>query len=131
MTTSNSTESSRAGSGRLLAGTAVFLITLIAGLLYVKWLPYYAKSFKALAKHTLGASIIVGPDGVAHATGWAAAWGYALAYYNAIWEALLLALILGATVQVLVPRRWIHRLLGRSDFRSIALAGTLSLGGMM
>ena len=117
--------------GRLIAGFAIFAFTLVAGLLYVKWLPYYAKSLTALTHHSIGASIVSGTAAAPPAVGFAAAWQFALAYYNAIWEALALALILGASIQVLVPRRWIHKLFSGRDFRSIAIAGTLSLGGMM
>jgi uncharacterized protein len=124
-------ERSTADRGRLLVGTAIFVVTLVAGLLYVKWLPYYSKSILALTHHSIGASIVSGKHAVPPAAGLEAAWQYAVAYYKAIWQALVLALILGATIQVLVPRRWIHRLFSARDFRSIAIAGTLSLGGMM
>ena len=129
--TSTTAERPSVNTGRLIVGSAIFAFTLIAGLLYVKWLPYYAKSLFALTHHTIGASIVSGTSAAPPAVGFAAAWQYALAYYNAIWQALALALILGATIQVLVPRRWIHKLFSGRDFRSIAIAGTLSLGGMM
>lgn len=121
----------QASKGRLIAGTAIFIVTLIAGLLYVKWMPYYAKTFLAFSHHSIGASVISGTSAAPPAVGWAAAWQYALTYYNLIWQALVLALLLGATIQVLVPRRWIHKLFGKSDYRSVAIAGALSLGGMM
>jgi uncharacterized protein len=126
-----SVEDSSASRSRLLAGTLIFLVTLVGGLLYVKWVPYYHKSFLALAHHSIGASIVSGKTALPPAAGLAAAWQYALAYYAAIWQALALALVLGATIQVLVPRRWIHKLFSGRDFRSVAIAGTLSLGGMM
>ena len=121
----------RVDRSRLIAGTAIFLVTLAAGLLYVKWLPYYAKSFIALSHHTIGTSIVSGKTAAPPAVGLAAAWSYAITYYSLIWQALALALIAGATIQVLVPRRWIHRIFSGKDFRSVAIAGTLSLGGMM
>lgn len=130
-TISSAVSKSGVTRGRLLAGTAIFLATLVVGLLYVKWLPYYSKSIVALTHHSIGASIVSGKTAIAPAAGLQAAWQYALAYYKAIWQALALALVLGATIQVLVPRRWIHRLFSARDFRSIAIAGTLSLGGMM
>ncbi len=117
--------------GRLIAGAAIFLVTLVAGLLYVKWMPYYAKTFLAFSHHSIGNSIVSGASAAPPAAGWAAAWTYAVSYYSLIWQALALALILGATIQVLVPRRWIHKLFGRSDYRSVAIAGALSMGGMM
>ncbi len=126
-----SLERPAADRGRLIAGCSIFLVTLAAGLLYVKWLPYYGKSIVALTHHSIGASIVSGTSAVPPAAGLTAAWRYALAYYGAIWQALALALILGASIQVLVPRRWIHRLFSGRDFRSVAIAGTLSLGGMM
>lgn len=116
---------------RIYTAWAIFLVTLIAGLAYVKWLPYYAKSLTVLAHHTVGTSIVTGSGATPPAFGWQAAWQFALAYYNAIWEAFLLALIVGAAVQVLVPRRWIADALGRAGSRSIALGTVLSLGGMM
>ncbi|HEY9084399.1 MAG TPA: permease [Candidatus Tyrphobacter sp.] len=121
----------QASNGRLAAGTAITLLTAAAGLAYVKWIPSYAKALTALSHHTLGGSIVSGMASAPPALGLAAAWQYALAYYGLIWQALALALVLGASVQVLVPRRWIHRLFGRDDFRSIAIAGAFSLGGMM
>lgn len=129
--TSSSLAPARVSQGRLVAGFAIFAVTLVAGLLYVKWLPYYTKSLAALAHHTIGASIVSGTAAAPPAAGLTAAWQYALAYYGAIWQALALALILGASIQVLVPRRWIHRMFSGKDFRSVAIAGTLSLGGMM
>ncbi len=121
----------RAPRSRLIAGTAIFVLTLVAGLLYVKWMPYYAKTFLAFSHHSIGPSVVSGTTATPPAVGWQAALQYAMTYYNLIWQALVLALILGATIQVLVPRRWIHRLFGRSDYRSVAIAGALSLGGMM
>jgi hypothetical protein len=120
-----------ASRARLLIGAGIFIVTLIAGLLYVKWLPYYHKSALALTHHSIGTSIVSGKAASPPIAGLTAAWQYALAYFTAVWQALALALILGATIQVLVPRRWIHRLFSGRDFRSIAIAGALSLGGMM
>jgi len=48
-----------------------------------------------------------------------------------VWQAVLLALILGAAVPVFVPRAWLHRLIGGKSFGSTAIAGGLSLAGMM
>ena len=129
----NSTTIARpsASPSRLLVGFAIFAVTLVAGLLYVKWFPYYYKSMTALSVHAIGASIVSGKVAAPPAVGLVAAWTYALAYFNDIWQALALALIAGASIQVLVPRRWIHKLFSGRDFRSVAIAGTLSLGGMM
>lgn len=116
---------------RLVLGTLLFLILLVAGLFIVKWSPYWHKAHVAAVTHSIGASIVSGKSAHAPAAGIAAAWSYALAYYQAVWQAVLLALILGAAVPVFVPRRWLHRLIGSNSFGSAAVAGGLSLAGMM
>ena len=116
---------------RLLIGALVFLLLAIAGLFVVKWFPYWNKVHVAAAHHAIGASIISGKSTQAPAVGWQAAWGYAVAYFKSVWQAVVLALLLGATVQVFVPRRWLHRLIGGTQYRSAALAGVFSVAGMM
>lgn len=116
---------------RLVLGTLLFVALFVVGLFIVKWSPYWHKVHVAAVTHSIGNSIVSGKSTQAPAAGIAAAWSYALAYYKAIWEALLLALILGATVPVFVPRRWLHRLIGGKSFGATAVAGGLSLAGMM
>lgn len=116
---------------RLVFGTLLFLALFAIGLFIVKWSPYWHKTHVAALTHSIGSSIVSGKSAQAPAAGIAAAWGYALAYYNAIWQALLLALILGASLPVFVPRRWLHRLIGGKSFGATAVAGGLSLAGMM
>jgi uncharacterized membrane protein YraQ (UPF0718 family) len=116
---------------RLVFGTLLFLALLAVGLFIVKWSPYWHKTHVAAVTHSIGNSIVSGKSTQAPAVGIAAAWSYALAYYKAIWQAVLLALILGAAVPVFVPRRWLHRLIGGKTFGATALAGGLSLAGMM
>jgi ABC-type glycerol-3-phosphate transport system permease component len=116
---------------RLLIGTLLFLAVFAVGLYIVKWSPYWHKTHVAAVTHSIGSSIVSGKSSTAPPVGIAAAWSYALAYYKAIWQAFVLALILGAAVPVLVPRRWLHRLIGDPSLRATALAGGLSLAGMM
>jgi len=116
---------------RLVIGTVIFLVLLAVGLYIVKWSPYWHKTHVAAVTHSIGSSIVSGKSTQAPAVGVAAAWSFALAYYKAIWEAFVLALVLGATVPVFVPRRWLHRLIGGNSFRATAVAGGLSLAGMM
>jgi uncharacterized membrane protein YraQ (UPF0718 family) len=123
--------SSTVSTRRLLAGTLVFLALLVIGLFIVKWLPYWHKAHVAAATHSIGASIVSGKSTAAPSVGIAAAWSYSVAYFTAVWQAVLLALILGAAVPVFVPRRWLHRLIGGNSFGSAAVAGGLSLAGMM
>ena len=122
----------RAASGtRLLVGTTSFLVAAIVGLAIVKWMPYWQEAHLAAAAHSIGASIVSGSATAAPAVGLQAAWQYAVAYFTAVWEAVVLALLLGATVQVFVPRRWLRRLIGGANVRSTAIAGAFSLTGMM
>lgn len=116
---------------RLVLGTLLFVALFAVGLYIVKWSPYWHKTHVAAVTHSIGNSIVSGKSVEAPAAGIAAAWGYALAYYKAIWQALLLALVLGATLPVFVPRRWLHRLIGGKSFSATAVAGGLSLAGMM
>jgi uncharacterized protein len=116
---------------RLISGTILFIALAIAGVSYVKWIPYWNKAHVAAATHAIGSSIVSGKAIAPPAVGWQAALGYATAYFNAVWEAVVVAFLLGAAVQVFVPRAWLFRLLGASGVRSAAVASVLSLGGMM
>lgn len=108
---------------------ALFLIIAIAGLSYVKWWPYYGKALKAATDHSIGSSIL-GSDASA-APSWSLAVEYATAYFKSVWKAALLGILLGSLVQVLLPSKWLYRVLGRSSFKSTLLGGAASLPGMM
>ncbi|MDQ2871562.1 MAG: hypothetical protein M3R35_00360 [Candidatus Eremiobacteraeota bacterium] len=122
---------SRASRMQLVGGLLLFAALAVIGLFFVKWMPYWNKAHLAAHAHAIGASIVSGKSATPPAVGLPSAIAYGLAYFKAVWEALVLALILGATVQVFVPRRWLHRLIGAPNARSAAVAGALSLGGMM
>src|SRR5712692_7488115 len=100
-----------------LRGFGLLAIIAIAGLFYVKWSPYWARSFAVAASHTLGASIVQGTAGVPPAPSWEAALGYALDYTNRIWMAMVLGLLLAATIETLVPHDWLARVLGKTSLR--------------
>jgi len=110
---------------------AAFIAIAVAGLLYVKWLPYYDRAFAAAAHHSIGSSILMGGATHAPAPSLDAAVGYALAYGKAIWKAMVLGLLLGSGVQALLPANWVNRLLGRTGFGSALAGGLLALPGMM
>jgi hypothetical protein len=116
---------------RLIGGTLVFLAIAVVGLFIVKWWPYWHKAFVAAATRTIGASIVSGKSVQPQAVGIAAAWSYTLAYFKSVWEAVVLALVLGASIQVLVPRKWLLGLIGGNGYRSTAIAGAASMAGMM
>jgi len=105
----------------------VFLLVAAIGLYYVKWSPYYLKSFVAADTHNIGGSII--NDNPANP--WAAALAYAQVYFLAIWKAAVLAVILGSLVQVLIPRDWLLRMFGRAGLGSTVRGGLFALPGMM
>lgn len=132
MTVSDGTTLDRGeNTRRLIAGFAIFLLLAIAGLLIVKWWPYWNKAFAAAHTHSLGASILSGKGVQPQAVGLTAAWQYSLAYFKAVWQAVVLALILGASIQVLIPRTWLLRMLGGNGVRPVMIAGAASVAGMM
>ncbi|WP_211450737.1 permease [Collimonas antrihumi] len=106
---------------------ALFVLVAVVGLYYVKWSPYYLKSFLAADKHSIGASILNDNQG----SPLAAALTYAKVYFLAIWKAAVLAVILGSLLQVLIPRDWLLRLFGRAGFSSVLRGGLFALPGMM
>ncbi|WP_277963531.1 permease [Pseudomonas sp. RIT-To-2] len=104
-----------------------FVLVAVIGLYYVKWSPYYLKSFVAASNHSIGGSII--DD---HAQGpLAAALAYAQVYFLAIWKAAVLGVILGSLVQVLIPRDWLLRAFGQAGMGSTVRGGLFALPGMM
>jgi uncharacterized membrane protein YraQ (UPF0718 family) len=110
---------------------ATFIVVAVAGLLYVKWLPYYNRAFLAAAHHSIGQSILMGGAAHAPAPSLDAALAYAWVYGKAIWQAMVLGLLLGSAVQALLPVDWVTRLLGEKGFGSVLAGGMLALPGMM
>lgn len=106
---------------------AMFLLVAVIGLYYVKWSPYYLKSFIAADTHSIGGSII--NDNPASPV--AAALAYAQVYFLAIWKAAVLAIILGSLVQVLIPRDWLLRAFGKAGLGSTVRGSLFALPGMM
>ncbi|TGE32844.1 permease [Desulfosporosinus sp. Sb-LF] len=109
----------------------LFAIIFVIGVWYVKWNPYYHKAFLAASKHSIGDSIISGKAAIPPDPSWSAAWNYAIAYFNSVWKAVILGLLLGSLVQILLPKNWISKIFGGSDFRSTALAGVAGIPSMM
>jgi hypothetical protein len=109
----------------------LFFGLAIAGLAYVKWLPYWDRAFTAAATHSIGQSILMGKAASAPPASVDAALGYGLAYGKAIWKAMVLGLLLGSGAQAMLPADWIARLLGRHRFGSAVAGGLLALPGMM
>jgi len=112
-------------------GWPIFILLAIAGLIYVKWFPYYHRAFTAEATHSIGKSILMGGKSSPPAPSFTAALDYAWAYGKAIWQAMVLGLLLGSAVQALVPVHWVARVLGRTGFGSVAAGGLLGMPCMM
>ncbi|MBB6729466.1 permease [Cohnella zeiphila] len=119
------------GSKRAAGLVVLFLLVAIAGLLYVKWWPYYFKMIKAATDHSIGSSILTGGEAKAPAPSWDAAWDYAVAYFKSVWQAAVLGILLGTLVQVLLPSKWLLRVLGRMSLKSTAIGGLAAIPGMM
>jgi hypothetical protein len=51
----------------------IFILLAIAGLIYVKWFPYYHRAFTAEATHSMGKSILMGGGASPAAPSFAAA----------------------------------------------------------
>ena len=114
-----------------VTGITIILFIAVAGLFYVKWMPYYNKAFLSFANHSIGKSILMGTAAQPPAPSVHAAFDYAIAYGKAIWQAMILGLLLGSALQEFAPRAWIARVLAQASFRSVAIGGLLAIPGMM
>jgi uncharacterized membrane protein YraQ (UPF0718 family) len=108
-----------------------FFVIAIAGLFYVKWSPYYHRAFVAASNHAIGSSILMGTSSSPPPASLDSAIGYAMAYGKAIWQAMVLGLLLGSGVQALLPRAWIAKVFGQTNFGSVVSGGLLSIPAMM
>ena len=115
-----------------ILGVGLLALIAIVGLYIAKWSPYYSRAMAILSTHAYpGSSIVSGKDAAPPAPSFAAAVGFAQTYFLAIWQALVVGLLLGATIETLVPKDWVLRVLGSSKFRSSFLGGVFALPGMM
>ncbi len=112
-------------------GPVVFALMAVAGLYYVKWLPYTNRAFVAAASHSIGSSILMGSAAAPPAPSLGAALDYALAYGKAIWQAMALGLLVGSAIQALLPANAVAKLLGRAAFASALVGGLLAIPAMM
>nr|WP_276352909.1 permease [Cohnella sp. YIM B05605] len=110
---------------------AIFVLIAAAGLLYVKWWPYYHKALTAADTHSIGKSILGDPANREAAPSWSGALEYAEAYFKSVWKAAVLGILLGSLVQVLIPARWLQRKLGSNGFKSTFWGGIAAIPGMM
>lgn len=109
----------------------VFLLLAASGLMYVKWWPYFYKAVTAADTGSIGKSILGDPNAHLGSPTWNDAVGYAKVYFKSVWKAAVLGIVLGSLVQVLIPSRWLQRVLGKSNFASVVCGGAAALPGMM
>jgi len=115
-----------------IRGFGVLILIALVGLYIAKWSPYWNRGFTIAATHAYpGSSILTGKEVAPPAPSFGAAIAYGQAYFLAIWQALVVGLLLAATLETLVPKDWVFRVLGNSKFRSSFLGGVLALPGMM
>jgi uncharacterized protein len=109
----------------------LFIIIAAAGLMYVKWLPYYHKAISAADHHSIGSSILGNSTSNTSSPSWSDAVDYAIKYFNSVWKAAILGILLGSLVQVMIPVQWLQRTLGKTNFLSAFYGGIASIPGMM
>jgi uncharacterized protein len=114
-----------------IRGFGLLLVIAVAGLYVVKWNPYFHRALTAAGSHSVGTTFVFGKTLAAPPASLAAAIGYAQAYFKAVWQAWVLGLLLAATIESMLPKDWLVRVLGKSSFGTSALGGILALPGMM
>ena len=113
-------------------GFGILLLIAVVGLFIAKWQPYFQRTFAIASTHAYpGSSIIAGKEAGPPVASFEAALAYGKSYFLAIWQALVVGLLLAATLETLVPKDWVFRVLGSSRFRSSFLGGVFALPGMM
>ncbi len=127
--------SSMVTSGRraeYVRGLAILVVAAVVGLFWAKWQPYAARTLTILASHAYpGSSIVSGGLTTVPPPSLDAAVGYARVYFLAVWQALVVGLVLAATIETLVPRDGVARVLGGAGAKAYTVAGLLALPGMM
>lgn len=116
---------------RTVVMALVFLLIAAAGLMYVKWWPYFHKALGAADSHSIGNSILGDPAAQTGSPTWNDAVEYASTYFKSVWKAAILGILLGSLVQVLISAHWLQRLFGRSNLWGAVRGSVASLPGMM
>ena len=114
-----------------LLGFGLLLLIAVVGLFIVKWSPYWARAFTVAGSHTLGNPIMYGGETAPPTPSLAAALDYAQRYFLAVWQAMVVGLLMAATIESVVPRDWLARVLGSRSARTSLFGGLLALPGMM
>ena len=117
MTAAETVPSPAATSRRLLVGAVGLLVLaalFVAGLLWAKWLPYAHKASGLSSSHSwAGGSMLAESGTPGAAPSIAGAWRFTTTYLDEVWKGFAVALLVAATVDALVPRAWLTRVLNR------------------
>lgn len=124
---------SKTHHSRQILLSLLFIVVLVLGLLYAKWVPYFQKSFVAASTHNIG-NAIVGNGHLGKALPWfslSLGWNFTKAYFLAIYKAFIVALLVGSLVQVLLPVRTIRKYMGGDKFSNSFWAMLMGVPTMM
>jgi len=124
------TDTTAASRVRPFVLTALVLLVAAVGLLWAKWLPYTDRVLTLSGSPVWkGTSVLLAGEGQPPL---ARAWQFTLIYSGAVWKALAVALVVAASVDALVPRQWLLRVLRRrTSLRGSVVGGLAALPGMM
>lgn len=116
-----------------IAGTLAFAVVFVAGETYAKWWPYAHKVAAAVDAQAVKGTSILSKAGAATAgPSWHGAWSFLTAYGLDIWIALVAGILIGAGVEVLLPRRVVARTFSTtSAWRASLAGGVLALPCLM
>lgn len=109
----------------------MLLVIAVVGLFFVKWNPYYHRAQLLSPTHSMGRGILFVKDLNPPSPSIAAALRYSEGYFKAVWQAWVLGLLLAATIETLISRNWLARILGKASTRAAFLGGLFALPGMM
>lgn len=117
----------------VLFGVAAFVVVAGAALTYAKWWPYAGKVAGVVSSHTYSSTSILADAGAPGVSpSWHDAWSFTTSYGLDVWIGLAAAVLIGAGVEVLVPRRWLRRTLDRkTGVRSAWRGGLLAIPCLM
>lgn len=115
----------------LWLNVTLFGCVLVLGLFYVKWFPYFQKALTASSTHSIGTAIVANVGKKLPLFSLSAGLQFTIVYFKAVWKAVILGLLVGSLVQVLIPTRWIKKVLGGNQFRNSVLAMLFGIPTMM
>jgi uncharacterized membrane protein YraQ (UPF0718 family) len=123
----------RRGLVASLAGLVAFLLVASLMLMWAKWDPYSQKLAHLWTSPTwTGKDLLAKAGAAGSAPSLRGAWSFTHAYFTAVLPAIIAALVIAASMQALVPRGWLLRLLRKgSHGRSSLAGGLLALPSLM